>query len=93
MYQKTSGIQQYYVKNENVPIPTTTTLDVRYVPNYGSAETWTDAALRAYLGSSLLIYGGFVDVSVPDFEYVKTATMSSMIMTRRGVFVPGSGPF
>ena len=92
MYQKRSGIQQYYVNDTNVSIPASN-LDVRYVPNYGEATAWSDAALQAYLSSSLQLYGGTVDISFPGLEYAKETSLSAMILTKRGVFVPGSGSF
>jgi hypothetical protein len=92
MYQKTPGIQEYYVTNTNVPIPASN-LDIRFVPDYASATVWSDAALQAYVGSSLLLYGGTLDISFPALEYATTTSMSPMIMTKRGVFVPGSGTF
>jgi hypothetical protein len=92
MYQKRPGVQQFYVTGTNVSIPASN-LDVRYVPNYDTATAWTDAALQAYLSSSLQLYGGTVDISFPGLEYAKETSLSAMILTKRGVFVPGSGSF
>lgn len=93
MYQVTPGIQQYHVTNKNVAIPASN-LDVRYVPNYNTAGAWSDAALQAYLSSSLLLYGGTVDISFPDLgQYATETSLSARILTKRGVFVPGSGSF
>lgn len=93
MYQKTPSIRQYYVNNTTVSLPVSN-LDVRYVPNYGSADVWSEAALRAYLSSTLNIYGGDVSVSFPTLDYVVITTGSDRVRSdKRGVFISGSGAF
>lgn len=88
MYQETQGIQKYYVKDANVQIPASN-LDVRYVPNYGSASAWSAAALNAYLNCGLNIFGGTVDISFPVLDYALTTSGSAEIFDKRGVFVTG----
>lgn len=93
MYQKTNGIRDYYVCKTTVLLPATN-FNVRYVPDYGDADAWSDAALRAYLSSKLSVYSEEVSVSFPNLDYVVTTTGSNRVSRNlRGVFVPGSGPF
>ena len=93
MYQKKSGIRQYYVNNTAIPLPASN-FDVQYVPNYSHATEWSDAALQACLNSGLNIYGGDVTISFPNLAYAVTTTGSNQVlMNKRGVFISGSGAF
>ena len=93
MYQKTVGLRQYYVTNKTVSLPDPN-FDVHYVPNYGTADNWSAAALQAYLNSGLIIYGGEVTVSFPTLDYAVTNSGSNRVnMDKRGVFVSGSDTF
>ena len=93
MYQKTSGYRNYYLSGSNITLPASN-FDVRYVPNYGTADNWSAAALQAYLNSGLIIYGGEVTVSFPTLDYAVTNSGSNRVnMDKRGVFVSGSDTF
>ena len=90
MYQKTAGIQNYYVTNETVTLPATN-FDIAYVPGYSS---WSAAAMQAYLTSGLNLYYRIVSVSFPTLDYaVENSGSNRVDMSKRGVFVSGSGAF
>lgn len=93
MYQKKSGVRDYYVYKTTVLLPATN-FNVRYVPNYSTADAWSEAAMRTYLNSHLSVYSEPVSVSFPSVDYAVTSSGSDRVRTDpRGVFIPGSGSF